>query len=88
MLIVGMYMGISLVKFVIRGNSAYFGKRSLVIWEFLSTKMPNLGIFLSIKFHFGKILCALILLNQFIFLYQYTEKNTSYSPCERQKIIA
>jgi len=38
--------------------------------------------------HFGKTLCALILLNQFIFLYQYTEINTSYSPCERQKIIA
>jgi len=33
-------------------------------------------------------LCALILLNQFIFLYQYTETNTSYSPCERQKNIA
>jgi len=59
------------------------GKGVWSFWEFLSTKMPNLGMV-----HFGKILCALILLNQFIFLYHYTETNTSYSPCERQKNIA
>jgi len=37
--------------------------------------------------HFGKNMCALVLLNQFIFLYQYTEINTSYSPCERKKLL-
>jgi len=64
--------------------SAYFGKRSLVILGIFIDKNAQFGNFYIDKMvHFGKILCTLILLNQLIFLYQYSEINTSYSPCER-----
>ena len=54
--------------------SAYFGKRSLVILGIFIDKNAQIGNFCINKMvHFGKILCALILLNQFIFLYQYCE---------------
>ena len=74
---------------IYRGFSAYFGKRSLVILGILIDLNAQFGNFcIDNMVHFGKILRALILFNQFIFLYQYTEINTSYSPCDRQKIIA
>jgi len=61
-----------------RGFSAYFGKRSLVILGNFIDKNAQFGNFcIDQMVHFGKILCALILLNQFILLYQYTEINTS-----------
>jgi len=76
------------IYWVHRGFSAYFGKRSLVILGIFIHKNAQFGNFCIDKMvHFGKILCAPILLNQFIFLYQYTEINTSYSPCERQKLL-
>ena len=61
-----------------RGFSAYFGKRSLVILGIFIDKNAQYENFCINKMvHFEKILCALILLNQFILLYQYTEINTS-----------
>jgi len=63
------------ITYYIRGFSAYFGKRSLVILGNFIDKNAHFGNFCIDKMvHFGKILCAQILLNQNILLhaYQYT----------------